>query len=336
MILNRATELARMQAFQRRNVAIHDALERAGTEMTTGLRTDLHAATGGNLGRLHGIERALERNASLQVNIVLVNQRLDATQATLTRIHDALDTAAIDLEASARQDSLGTAMKHAEAIRRDFADAVAALNVQVAGSSLFAGTATDRAALAPAEDILAQLDALVAAAPDAATVIAAVDAYFQPPGGGFYATGYLGTADDLEPVQVGEDRRVAGNLRADDARIVAALKGQALAAVVAGGALAGNDAERIAVFDEAGTQMIAAREGLVDLRASLGTRQQAVETARAVNNAERSALEITRAEIMGIDPAEAASRYQALEAQLEAAYTVTVRLASLRFSNFLR
>ena len=57
------------------------------------------------------------------------------------------------------------------------------LNGQVAGQSLFAGTTTDSPALAPADAILADLDALAAGAADAAAAIAAIDAYFAKPGG---------------------------------------------------------------------------------------------------------------------------------------------------------
>jgi hypothetical protein len=39
---------------------------------------------------------------------------------------------------------------------------------------------------------------------------------------------------------------------------------------------------------------------------------------------------------MATDPLEAASAYQSLEVQLESIYTVTSRLANLRFANFMR
>ena len=39
---------------------------------------------------------------------------------------------------------------------------------------------------------------------------------------------------------------------------------------------------------------------------------------------------------MATDPLEAASAYQALEVQLESIFTVTARLANLRFVNYMR
>ena len=46
-------------------------------------------------------------------------------------------------------------------------------------------------------------------------------------------------------------------------------------------------------------------------------------------------LDLARTKIVATDPLEAASAYQTLEVQLESIYTVTSRLASLRFANFM-
>ena len=46
-------------------------------------------------------------------------------------------------------------------------------------------------------------------------------------------------------------------------------------------------------------------------------------------------LDLARTAIVAIDPLEAASTYQMLEVQLEAVYTVTARLAGLRFLNYM-
>ena len=83
------------------------------------------------------------------------------------------------------------------------------LNTQVAGQSLFAGVATDRPALAPADAILADLDALTAGAATAADAIAAIDAYFsKSPPGAFYTSGYPASGADLTAVQIGEGQKL--------------------------------------------------------------------------------------------------------------------------------
>ena len=83
--------------------------------------------------------------------------------------------------------------------------------------------------------------------------------------------------------------------------------------------------------------MLAAKEGsLQALRSEIGSRQEAVEDARAARVSERETLGLARTTIIATDPLEAASAFQPLEVQLESIYMVTARLASLRFTNFLR
>ena len=209
------------------------------------------------------------------------------------------------------------------------------MNPRVAGQSLFAGTATDRAALAPAEDILADIDALAAGAASAADAIAAIEAYFAP-GGGFFATGYVGSTTGLAAVEIGEGSRLDYAVRGDDAEVVSALRAHALAAVVDGGAFAGDGASQLAMLAAASQRMLEAREDVLALRSRVGVSQNTVERAQAERNSERETLDLARARIVAADPLEAASTYQALEVQLEQIYTVTARLSNLRFMNFMR
>ena len=309
----------------------------AAQELTTNLKASRFEATGGNLTRLFALERSLDRNAVFTQTISLTELRLDVMQETLGQILGPAEDLAIDLSSSVGLNDYAGAMLHATTARRDFADTVGFLNTQVAGQSLFAGTATDSAALAPADAILADLDALAAGAATAAAAITAIDAYFaKTPPGAFYASGYIGAPDDLTPVDIGEGQRLDYGMRADQDELVAMLRAQAMAAVVAGGAFAGNQAEQMALLGAAGGAMLAAKEGILDLRAGVGSLQEAVEHAKAERVSERETLDLARTKIVVTDPLEAASAYQQLQVQLESIYTVTSRLANLRFSNFMR
>jgi flagellar hook-associated protein 3 FlgL len=183
--------------------------------------------------------------------------------------------------------------------------------------------------------MLADLDALAQGAATAGDAIAAIDAYFARPAGGFYTTGYTGSGDDLTPVEIGEGRRLDYGIRADKDELVAVLRSQAMAAVVAGGAFGADPDAQMALIDEAASSMLVAKEGVLDVRSALGTRQEALETAKAQRTAERETLDLARNSIVATDPLEAASNFDALENQLNAIYTVTARLSSLRFTNFM-
>lgn len=336
MRVNGGSDLARLQALQKQAFATRNRLDVAAREMTSNLKASRFDATGGNLTRLHALERALDRNAVFSQTISLTELRLEIMQESLGQILGPAEDLAIDISETVGKGDYATALLHAGTARRNFAATVGLLNTQVAGQSLFAGTATDSAALAPADAILADLDALAAGAPDAATAIAAIDAYFARPAGAFYASGYIGATDDLTPVQIGEGQRVDYGMRADNDKLVAMLRAQAMAAVVDGGAFPGNQAEQMAMMAESGARMLAAKEGILDLRAGVGSLQETVERAKAQRVSERDTLDLARTRIVVTDPLEAASAYQALQIQLEAIYTVTSRLANLRFANFMR
>jgi flagellar hook-associated protein 3 FlgL len=336
MKINGASDLARLQMLQKQAFNVRDRLNTAAKELTTNQKASRFEATGGNLTRLFALERALDRNAVFSETISLTELRLDVMQESLGRILGPAEDLAIDLVTSVNLGDVSTSLLHAASARRDFATTVGVLNTQVAGQSIFAGTATDSAALAPAEAMLADLDALAAGAATAADAITAIEAYFAAPAGAFFTNGYVGSPDDLTPVEIGDGQRMDYGLRADRAELVAVLKAQAMAAVVAGGAFAGNSAEQMALLGEAGSQLLAAKEGILDLRSAVGSSQEAVERARAERVSERDVLEIARTKLVAVDPLEAASTYQSLQVQLESVYTVTARLANLRFSNFLR
>ena len=330
------SDLARMQALQKQALATRNRLDTAATEMTTHLKASRFDATGGNLTRLFALERSLDRNAVFTENITLTELRLEVMQGSLGQMLAPLEDLSLDMVTATSQGDYSTAMLHATTARSAFAATVGLLNGQVAGQSLFAGVATDSPALAASDAILADLDAFAAGAPDAATAIAAIDAYFARPAGAFHTSGYVGAAENLTPVEIGEGQRLDYGMRADRDELVAVLRAQAMAVVVAGGAFAGNQAEQMAMLSEAGNRLLAAKEGILDLRAAVGSQQEQVETAKAQRVSEHDTLDLARSKIMATDPLEAASAYQALEVQLESIFTVTARLANLRFVNYMR
>ncbi len=331
-----ASDIARMRSLQDRAFAARAAMDRAALEFTTNQKASRYEATGGNLTRLFALERSLDRNAVFSETISLATLRLDMMQEGLGLVLAPAEALALNLSSSTGLGDAAAAMMHANTARRDFAGVIGVLNTQVAGQSLYAGTATDSAAVAQADAILADLDALAGAAATPADALTAIDAYFAKPGGAFHTTGYIGSADDLAAVEIGEGQRLDASLRADADEFVAVLRAQAVAAVVAGGAFAGDQASQMAMLSEAGTRLLAAKEGMLDLRAHVGSAQEAVERARAGRVAERDTLDLARAALIGVDPLDAASTYQAMQAQLESIYTVTSRLANMRFLNYMR
>lgn len=329
------SDLGRLAGLKRGTSDTRAALEKAGTEMTTGENTSRYDATSGNITRIFSIERELDRNKVFSNTISLTTVRVDTMQNALGLILDPLQDLADALPSSVGIGDVSGSMVHARSARNAFTDTVNALNTQSGGLSLFAGTGTDGPALAPAQSMLAELDTLASSAATPEDAIAAVNAYFTAPGGGFYATGYVGSTEDLASVDIGDGRRLDYGVRADQSELVETLRSEALAAVVAGGAFSGDTTAQMTILKAAGTAMAASKEGILDLRASVGVTQETLEKATAARTAEKNTLDLARNAIMTVDPTEATSMYTALEAQLQAIYTVTSRLSQLSYVKYM-
>lgn len=336
MYVSGGSDLARLQRLQRQGAEARGRMDSAGREMTTGEKADRTAATGGNLTRLISMDRALARNAAFASSISLTGLRLDTMQSVASGIAASATSLAVSLNETVPLGDVASATRLGKQARSDLADTLARLNVQASGQSIFAGTATDRPALAPADDILADLDALAAGSATAADAAAAIDAYFARPSGAFHTSGYLGSAAGLAGADIGDGARLDYGVTATDDRIVAVLKAQAKAAVVGGGAFAASAEDRMALLKAAGAELLAARDGVLDLGAAIGFDQQTLERAKAAGTAETNILSLARAHLLEADLETATTSYQALESQLDAIYTVTARLTGLRFTNYMR
>lgn len=329
------SDLGRLANLRRGTADTRAALDKASTEMTTGENTSRYDATSGNITRIFAIERELDRNEVFSNTISLTTVRVDTMQNALGLILDPLQSVADALPSSVGIGDVSSSLIHARSARNAFTDTVNALNTQSGGLSLFAGTATDSPALASADTILGELDTLASAAATPEDAIAAVNAYFTAPDGGFFATGYVGSNEDLASVDIGEGRRLGYGVRADQPELVDTLRSEALAAVVAGGAFSGDSAAQLTMLKAAGSAMVAAKEGVLDLRSAVGVTQETLENATAARTAEKNTLDLARNAIMVVDPTEATSMYTALETQLQTIYTVTARLSELSYVKYM-
>lgn len=322
---------------QRGGAEMRQRMEDVSVEITTGRAEDLYAASGGDLARLYAIEDKLGRLTARGDRLALADARAEASQNALADLEASLGTLGLDITGALGLGDIRDARIHGDTARDAFSAAVTALNSSFAGRSLFAGAATDSAALADGEVMLAQIALAVDATTTVADALTAIDDYFNAAGGGFETGGFLGDAADAPAVELGNDTRLAYGRRGDEAEIRSVLQG--LATLVIGVehpiATAGL-VETEAVLAAGATRLIGAADGITDIRAALGSDQARIEDALTRTAAERSATEIARAKMVTRDPYEAASEFQALEAQMQSVYAVTARLAGLSLTNFLR
>lgn len=324
------------QAFQtrRQNVALTRELNRLTQELSTGRRTQLGGGASGDYSPLARIERELTtlRSETFAVTeaqhfVTTLQSVLDRTQATLTSLTGNIFTVVAPAQPALMPGVIGQA-------RADFAAMVGALNTDIAGRRLLAGTATDGPALAPPAEILTALEAIVAAEPTAADARAAIDAWFAP-GGGFDTVAYVGAITALAPMRFGGED-VALDITAQDPALRQALGAAALAALAGTAPLGTSDLDRADTLRLAAERGLAATDQLTQLRARVGTAESTVDRADTRTAARISALELARAELTDVDPFATATRAREVQTQLEALYTLTARLSRLSLVEYLR
>lgn len=324
-------DLARHLTLSRQHTTLNAQLDRLTDELASGRKADVaHPVTGGYslLGDIARSERLLAGFAQGTAEAALFSE---ARQSTLEKVQENSQSLASDLllSVSATQQTLPSLTSKAKAA---FQDLVSSMNTSINNKSLFAGTATDGPALAPADDILTHLQAEVAGATTAQQARDAIETWFR--GAGFESDGYLGNNASID-FQVSEGVLVSSDLNAGSSAIVDLLAETAIAAMAM--EIPGLDqSQSRELLQSAGEGLSAAQDKVTGLRGDLGVVQERIEVAETRNLAQKSALEIARSEITSSDPFETATALENTRLQLEALYTVTARLSGLSLTSFLR
>ncbi|MEM7722768.1 MAG: flagellin [Pseudomonadota bacterium] len=311
-------------------------LQRLTHELSTGVRSDLGAASGGVFDTLSHITRSLTLSRSYLDGITMASLDGEARQTALGQVEAQLSAAApglLNFATSGSLDNLHTANQNAG---ERFAHAVGSLNTQIAGRSLFAGDALDQPATVSAEDMLVELRVLASTATTAADLITSVEDWFMTPGGGYETTAWQGGTGTAPPVVLGEGRQEDVSVTALDPAIREGLVGLALAALVEENSGPTGEADVRDLLSHASERMMSGERSVIGLRADLGARQGLVDEARAETETSRAALEIERTRLMEADPYRTATDLEAAQTQLESLYVLTARLSRLTLTEYLR
>ena len=333
---NTVGDLAQTFLIRQQNVQLKTDLQRLSLELSTGQKADIASSLSGDYSPVASIERSLTSLSSFQTANAEAGLFASTMQAALGNLQSlAIEVAPNLLTASDAGQAEFVEPATGEA-KQKFIAAVAVLNTQIAGRSVFSGMATDRTALAQPDAILAELQTAIAAETTSAGVITVIDAWFDTLGGGFETNAYNGSANALAPFNVGPFESSKLEIKADDQALRDTLKGLAVASLVYDGALAGDPDEKSALVKSSAEILLSAESGLAGLRAKVGSTEAQIEQASVRNGSEKAALEIARAELLGVDSYETATKLEATRTQLETLYTITARLSRLSLADFLR
>lgn len=212
---------------------------------------------------------------------------------------------------------------------------LSALNVSVAGLSLFAGDETGLPAVLDGAEFMIAIRGAVAGAGNGADLTAAIDAVFDAPGGIFETAIYQGGDGSRASLGLGEGETVSLDLRADDPAFRNTLKEVAIAALLDDPAVSLSEPDRIVLARQVGENLLTGQGRLTVIEADLGFAQARIERAASRISAETMGLNMMQGELLGIDPFEAATELETVQLRLETLYTLTARNARLNLVNFL-
>jgi len=323
------------QQLQRGGFDLRKQVQRHGQELATGETADPNRHLRGDLGALALVRTRLGRIEAESGSLSLAASTASLVQSALDRISVLGDStrAGVMRAASGSATAPQIAAAGREA-RADLDRMVSALATQSAGRSVFAGNRVDQAPLPPATTILAEFGTRIAGLGDVDQILAAADAFFMEPGGGYAAVLYAGGP----PVALGAAApgRESDLPTALDPALRQMLRDTTLATLLDAPSVLPDPDQRQALALALASRTAESADALAGLRAQVGQIEAGLDAGLTRLSAERDALERRRGDLVGVDPFDAATRLEEARARLEALYVVTARVARLSLTDYLR
>lgn len=329
-------DTAQAYRFRQDGIRLQQDLMRLTQELSSGRQTDIGQSTGGDFSTLADLGRSVRMQTAFAQSIAEAAVAANGRQAALERVEAGVSGFAPQILGLATGGSLqDLTLSIADAPNR-MAQAVGALNTQVAGKSLFAGDAPDRPAVISAAAMLDDLRPLVSATTTAADMIAVVEDWFLAPGGGYDTVAWQGGDGAAAPAILGETQQENTGITARDPALRQVLAGFALAAFASEGTGPGSDPVRRDVIKAAALRLEKGEDALIRLRSDLGASQARIEEARTAAEAARASAEMEQTRLTEADPYRSATDLQSVQTRLEQLYILTARLSRLTLSEYLR
>ncbi len=324
---------------QRQSKALRQTTATLAQEVTTGQVQDKARHLQGELSGLAAIDRIISRAASRSVIGQSMASILSAQQQSITALRDSVQGGFDDLLSLKQAPNALQSARSLAMMETRFEDMVAVLNTSFGDRFVFSGVRADSPAVANASTLLdALVNDITTASPalsSAQEVSDFIDSWFAKDGG-FDAIGYTGgeAIPAAQQLTSGISERISVTAQHEALRqtFAAFAKG----AVLSRGVFEGTSTKHSELTKLTLSALANARPALVQLAAEIGTSEERVSRAITQNEAERYAMKIARAEMLGADPYDRASRLEQAMLQQEMIYSLTARLSRLTLSDFLR
>ena len=319
-----------LSSLHRTSGQLRTSLSRAATEMATGERQDLSRTLGARAGELSLVDKAVGDIEAAQSRFALTQNRLRQAGAAVSAVRGMIDGYGERVLTDVTLGGAAGLIETSKTAKSMLSQAVTTLNTQHGGRYLLSGDAVETPPLASAEVILDAVRTALAGSADTADRDARLTAFFSA-GGEFDTAVYKGGTGEAGGLALSDGSVVPFKMRADAQPVRDTIEG--LVRLALGPELGETDADWAATGAE---KLGAAEQGLVGEEAAGGIAMGRLDRELQAKDAELLILTATREALVGRDPFDAASEVQRLEAQLEAAYTVTARLSRLSFTDYMR
>lgn len=333
-------------------------LQTAGQELATGRRNDIYKDLGSKSAYLLNLRVKEDNTQAFLTTAGVLENKLQAMLTSVDSIRDLVDDVLQSAIVNDSRPIMGASALQMEA-QAAFEAVIANTNISFNGDFLFSGINSDKAPLNRWDEVNAAtgyspksvMQSIVSSGPvtatDVARMMTEIEAVFSSSDSAnsnrnyersFYngapALGQDGQPNQRVSALINEDFILEYGVQANDTSFRELLKGLAM--------LASTDVSKIQdpetyeawmgnVVDALGAGL----QGALDASATIGFKQQIVETTKGSLNAISLVQRIQISSYESIDPYEAATRMTSLETQLQASYNVSARLAKLSILSHL-
>jgi len=335
MNLTSIGDLAQSMLLRSRGSQLKQTISTLTQELASGQTADIGKRIGSDFSYLADIDRNIARLNGFDIATSEADMFTAAAQNSLGRLHDITTrlSGAILGGAPSSIDSVRSSLS--DNAKGELQSTISTMNQSIAGRSLFGGTATDRAPLADATILIDELRNAFSGLTTAADIDQAARDWFADPAG-FDTIMYLGSADELAPIQLGAGEQISLSLKADDQIFRDTLRNMAVAALSTDASLGLDVDTQNELLRSSGEGLLADQDQVVAIQSDLGAAQAHVEQAKVRNATARSGMEQARNSLLEVDPFDTATRLEEVQFQLESLYAVTVRTSRLSLLSYLR
>lgn len=332
---NSVGDLSRFAQLRQSNAALKSRIATLSKEVATGLKSDVPAALGGNMGRLAQVQSRLALLDTFDRNAALAQTGQNGLQTTLSGISSISSARSTQLLSAPMME--GSALDTLSSqLNQDFHSVVGMINTDVGGQYMLSGSAVTTPPLSQPDDILDLARAQISGLTDPADITSAIDRWFDSDAAdGFAASAYHGNVDSTS-TGVAPDLTLRHDVSALDPAIKSVLKGLILGALASDPGVGLTTAGKGALLAQAGQRATQGGSLMTGLQAKVGMQQERIEAATSRNSAEASALSLARSDMLSVDPYETASALTQTEANLQNLYALTARMSRLSLTDYLK